>query len=183
MNAYWYWKAVIPKEICDYIINTSDWEKSGTAKFNKNNAPAIDKTVRKTQLLWEHPLSVVGCILRSYITQSNKDAKWNYSLTEIEDIQLCQYVDGGHYKYHSDVDIPNHNKQHRKLSAILFLSEPSSYEGGDFEFEMQGANLVEKKPSKGSIIVFPSYLSHRVTPVISGIRYTAVAWALGPAFK
>ena len=36
--------------------------------------------------------------------------------------------------------------------------------------------------SKGSIIVFPSFVWHRVKPVTSGTRYSLVAWHLGNPF-
>ena len=36
---------------------------------------------------------------------------------------------------------------------------------------------------KGSLVVFPSWLWHRVTPVTKGIRYSAVIWTLGKPFK
>lgn len=77
--------------------------------------------------------------------------------------------------------MPSDKKTIRKLSGVLFLSNPESYEGGNFE--MEDFEMPFKKAPQGSIIIFPSYLTHRVTPVLSGERYTAVCWATGPAFK
>jgi PKHD-type hydroxylase len=137
--------------------------------------------MRKTEVVFDAPLSLAECILRSYITVANKSAQWNYALTDIQRIQIGRYVDGGHYDYHQDVELPNNKKISRKLSAVLFLSDPKDYEGGIFDFkDLEGK--IDKMP-QGSIIVFPSYVKHRVTPVTSGERYTAVAWAEGPAFK
>ena len=36
---------------------------------------------------------------------------------------------------------------------------------------------------KGSIIVFPSFVWHRVKPVRKGTRYSLVVWHLGEPFK
>ena len=36
---------------------------------------------------------------------------------------------------------------------------------------------------KGSIIVFPSFVWHRVKPVTEGTRYSLVIWNLGLPFK
>ncbi|MEC7191643.1 MAG: 2OG-Fe(II) oxygenase [Pseudomonadota bacterium] len=36
---------------------------------------------------------------------------------------------------------------------------------------------------RGDVIVFPSYLHHRVKPVTKGVRYSIVAWYGGPPFK
>jgi PKHD-type hydroxylase len=37
--------------------------------------------------------------------------------------------------------------------------------------------------SKGSIVVFPSHVWHRVKPVTSGTRYSLVVWSIGDPFK
>ena len=41
----------------------------------------------------------------------------------------------------------------------------------------------EEDFSKGTAIVFPSFIWHRVTPVTKGIRYSVVAWFLGPPLR
>ena len=35
---------------------------------------------------------------------------------------------------------------------------------------------------KGSIVVFPSFVYHRVKPVTKGVRYSLVVWNLGNPF-
>ena len=56
----------------------------------------------------------------------------------------------------------------------------SNFEGGDFEMR----ELENKVPrlEEGSIIVFPSFMEHRVVSVTKGIRYSLVVWYLGPPF-
>ena len=181
MQLYWYWESIIPKEICECIIKNANWKNKQEGTFSSKNGYKQDHCIRKTEVAFDNPLSIAECILRSYITVANKSAQWNYALTDIERIQIGRYVDGGHYAYHKDTELPNNKKINRKLSAVLFLSNPKDYEGGIFDFEaLEGQ--IDKMP-QGSIIVFPSYVKHRVTPVTSGERYTAVAWAIGPAFK
>jgi PKHD-type hydroxylase len=178
---FWHWLSIIPKEICEHIINSANWESKKEGIFGSENGYKQDHYIRKTEVVFNAPLSIAECILRSYITVANKSAGWNYSLTEVQPVQIGRYVDGGHYAYHKDAELPNNQKISRKLSAVLFLSDPKDYEGGVFEFEDLEGQI--DKMSQGSIIVFPSYVKHRVTPVTSGERYTAVCWALGPAFK
>jgi PKHD-type hydroxylase len=36
---------------------------------------------------------------------------------------------------------------------------------------------------KGSIVVFPSFVWHRVKPVVEGTRYSLVIWNCGYPFK
>ena len=77
----------------------------------------------------------------------------------------------------------------RKLSMTLNLNEPGEYEGGNLKFDFgphaggkRFHECVEIRP-QGSIIVFPSYVYHQVTPVTKGTRYSMVLWSLGQPFK
>ena len=49
--------------------------------------------------------------------------------------------------------------------------------------EAQHLKQVKEILSKGSIIVFPSFVWHRVKPVTKGTRYSIVMWNLGYPFK
>jgi PKHD-type hydroxylase len=69
----------------------------------------------------------------------------------------------------------------RKISGVIILSDPSEYEGGDFEIIING-NPEEKqihRPLKGEIIFFSSNFPHRVTPVTQGTRKSLVFWVEG----
>ena len=77
----------------------------------------------------------------------------------------------------------------RKISITLNLSVENSYEGGNLKFDFgphtpgeRFKECVEIRP-QGSIIVFPSFEYHCVTPVTKGTRYSLVLWALGAPFK
>lgn len=54
------------------------------------------------------------------------------------------------------------------------------YEGGELQINTGKVLVAEKE--KGTVIIFPSYLLHRVTPVTKGIRRSLVLWIEGPAF-
>lgn len=95
-----------------------------------------------------------------------------------EPLQVAEYESGGHYDWH--LDLGSDVTSGRKLSASVQLSDGDSYEGGELEF------LNIKTPalprSIGSVIIFPSYLPHRVKPVTRGIRQSLVAWIHGTPF-
>jgi PKHD-type hydroxylase len=42
---------------------------------------------------------------------------------------------------------------------------------------------IEIEQKKGRLIIFPSYLLHKVTPIKSGTRRSLVTWVNGPHFK
>jgi PKHD-type hydroxylase len=46
-----------------------------------------------------------------------------------------------------------------------------------------GENTAVGSRKKGSLILFPAYLGHRVSPLTSGVRYSVLTWMLGNAFK
>lgn len=78
----------------------------------------------------------------------------------------------------------------RKLSVTINLNEPGEYEGGNLKFDFghhredgeQFHECEEIRP-QGSVIVFPSFLPHCVTPVTKGTRYSLVLWNLGRPFR
>jgi PKHD-type hydroxylase len=64
------------------------------------------------------------------------------------------------------------------------LSDNYEYEGGEFQIinaEQSEASTVEQK--KGRLIVFPSWMVHKVKPVTRGVRKSIVVWVVGPNFK
>ena len=88
-------------------------------------------------------------------------------------------TEGGHYDWHIDW---GPNVVQRKLSASLQLTDPSHYEGCNLQFH--GARQIEVAPrERGALIVFPSFIQHRVTPCTKGTRKAIVVWTTGPQFK
>jgi predicted 2-oxoglutarate/Fe(II)-dependent dioxygenase YbiX len=61
------------------------------------------------------------------------------------------------------------------LSATLFLSEPSEYEGGELIIEdSYGAHAI--KLAAGEMILYPSSSLHRVEPLTHGTRLASFFW-------
>lgn len=90
-----------------------------------------------------------------------------------EPTQLAEYRVGDEYDWH--LDIGPGAAALRKLSLSVQLTDPGEYEGG--ELEIRGAGMALRE--RGTAIIFPSFLLHRVTPVTRGIRRSLVAWAIG----
>jgi PKHD-type hydroxylase len=95
--------------------------------------------------------------------------------------------DGNPLKGYSDN--PNMVGKVRKLSITVNLNKPGEYDGGNLKFDFgphaagKRFHEVEEIRPQGSIIVFPSYVYHQVTPVTRGTRYSLVLWSLGQPFK
>ena len=183
MYDYWLWDGVLPKWFCKAQIKNLNWNKKKTAQVICNGTGVVNKNTRITDLLWEEQNSPIGCIAKEYINMANQKAGWNFNLTDGEKIQIGRYdsKDEGFYNWHQDNGFNvNQNGLLRKVSISILLNDPKDFEGGLFEFKD-----FEKQPllKQGSILVFKSILHHRVTPVISGIRYSAVTWVSGPAYR
>ena len=97
--------------------------------------------------------------------------------------KILRYENGGKYKWHTDMG--SKETSTRKLTAVIQLSDETKYEGGDLEFGITddtGEKNYTAPRTRGSIIIFPSFLSHRVTPIVSGKRYSLITWMNGDYF-
>jgi PKHD-type hydroxylase len=94
-----------------------------------------------------------------------------------EGAQVYYYPTDGFLDWH--MDIGKGFMSTRKLSITLQLSEESEYDGGDLEFMSS-----EKAPrGRGTMIIFPTYMMHRVSKVTRGERYSLVSWVHGPPYR
>ena len=108
-----------------------------------------------------------------------------FHVYNVADIQFTEYLatENGHYNWHHDIDWQNNNGYDRKLSVTVQLSEPSEYEGGNFVFDEVDSPDSNILKQKGTVLVFPSYLRHRVEPVTKGVRRSLVSWFEGPSWR
>ena len=77
----------------------------------------------------------------------------------------------------------------RKLSVTVSLSDEKDYTGGELEFQFRNMDnpkvtrVCKEILPKGSVVVFPSFVWHRVKPIKKGVRYSLVMWNLGYPFQ
>ena len=154
------------------------------------------KKKRDSNIVWMNDTWIYREI-HPYVHQANRNARWNFTWDWSESGQFTKYKKGQYYDWHCDswdkpyaIEGPTHGKI-RKLSVTVSLSDPKQYKGGELEFDFrQNDPDKERKPvvckdilPKGSIVVFPSFVWHRVTPVTKGVRYSLVLWNLGFPFQ
>jgi len=102
-----------------------------------------------------------------------------YGFLEEDTPSIMRYKKGGHYDWHLDI---GNSVSHRKLSFTIQLTDSKEYEGGDLEFLGTKVNT-EAFRKKGTCIIYPSFLTHRVTKVTKGTRDAIVGWVHGVTFK
>ncbi len=184
---YCYFCDVISPQDCDAIIAAGKELTEASGKVNVTNTlGAINKNnkIRRAKTAFfsaGHPLEGV---LQKYVKLANQQA-WNFTISGHEPIQFGKYGRGGFYNWHAD-SYYSDDKPLRKLSITVNLSDPKKYVGGNFEMKNTEAVKLEMPTNEirqqGTIIVFPSFLKHRVSEVKSGTRYSLVQWINGPDF-
>lgn len=192
-NYYYYYINVIPHNVCDDIIKFASQHQevlgaTGNIKEKDlqedNHLVEENKKHRNSYITWLDEQWIYNEI-QPFIQEANINAKWNFEWDWTEPAQFTRYKLNQYYNWHVDQDIePDDNGKIRKLSCTVQLSHPEEYEGGDLQFQTPHGEFTanEIKP-KGSICVFPSFVTHRVTPVTSGIRQSLVMWNRGKPFR
>ena len=204
-NYYYYFQSALPPIICDDIIKYGLDQQEQLAltgvyeedeELTKEQLKDLSKK-RKSNVVWMDDKWIYKEI-QPYINLANAEAGWNFDWDWSESIQFTKYKENQFYDWHCDSwhkpydkpDDPHRHGKIRKLSVTVSLSDETEYEGGDFEFDFRNNDGEKTQPSvckeirpKGSIVVFPSFVWHRVKPVTSGTRYSLVMWNLGRPFR
>ena len=180
---FWYFVA-IPERICDDIVKYGNLKKEKLAvtgpyqgrELSNKEVKDLKKT-RDSSIVWLDDLWIYREI-HPYVHTANAKSGWNFQWDWSESCQFTKYKKGQYYDWHNDgwqkpyhkedVTDPLHGKV-RKLSVTVSLSDPKDYKGGELEFDFrdQIPSKSEITPCpqilpKGSVVVFPSFVWHRV---------------------
>ena len=208
-NYYWYFSGVLTPKFCDEVIKYANAQKEvmartggyGDRKLKKEEILDL-KRKRNSDLVWLNDTWIYK-ELHPYVHEANRNAGWNFDWERSESCQFTKYKLNQYYDWHCDSwnkpydrKDPNHPEHGRirKLSMTCQLTDGSEYKGGELEFDFRNYDPHMRDESKhriqckeilpkGSIIVFPSFVWHRVKPVTSGTRYSLVVWHLGRPFR
>jgi PKHD-type hydroxylase len=180
-NTWQMWSAGISEETIKEIEQQTESvpQQEATVFAGAKSIP----DVRRSNIKWLTGNSFVLNILWAYVQEANRNA-FNVDVCQVADIQYTEYhaSEKGHYGLHHDINWESTKAFDRKLSVTVQLSSPNDYEGGNFSF-----TEVETPPkqsrAKGTVLIFPSYLQHQVTPVTKGVRKSLVAWFEGPRWR
>lgn len=118
-------------------------------------------------------LEIVKNLKKTIVSANENYFKFNLNYNHV-DCFFARYETGMHYQQlHMDCVA---GTQQRKLSFSLLLND--NFQGGEFKL-LQNSSI---ELTKGKLLVFPSFLPHAVTPVVSGVRYVIFGWFYGPQF-
>lgn len=170
------WPGAIDDDTVASIISLAEAQASQDATTFGASSPDI----RSSKVRWIQDVGLRNTLFE-FVTMANTNA-FGVDVYNHTDMQFTEYhaTESGHYDWHHDINWEAEINADRKLSITVQLSDPSEYSGGDFEFS---ECETPRCKDKGSVLVFPSYLRHRVTPVTSGVRRSLVAWFYGPCWR
>ena len=143
-------------------------------------------SIRRADLAWLDDIPEAAWVMdrmMRMVSQANHQA-FGFDITDFgESPQVARYDASreGHFDWHSDIGAGNWAAK-RKLTIVIQLSNPDDYQGGALELRPD-SNIRTAPTTRGTAILFPSFVLHRVTPVTSGTRFSLTLWSHGPAFR
>lgn len=116
------------------------------------------------------------------VTKNANDEIYDFKLLGIIDQdfpQIFKYEKDDHYNWHMDL---NPMAPTRKLTFLVNLSDPQSYEGGEVEFlNVDATSTVLNE--QGSCLIFPSWTTYKINPIASGKKHILVGHVHGSLFR
>lgn len=201
-----YVENAIPKLVCKRIIEHSKFYNAQSAqvtswKESKKYTAETDENWRKCERKSFSKKWIYDAI--NPIVDNVNRSHWNFNLDFGENVEYLKYGKEGHFDWHEDQylypwnesttkNIKLYNKI-RKISISIQLTDGKKYEGGNLQIE----HPTEKKGNKsliftldqpehrsiGSMIIFPSFLRHKITKITKGTREALVVWYIGDRYK
>ena len=188
---------IVKPEVCDKIVADCLSKDLESAKVFEHNLTSQrdDPSIRKTSIYFvpADRGNKSNELAWHFLKEANK-RMFKYDLTYFQAIQFAEYKNGGFFDWHIDTYLQDEPNKTRKLSLSLMLTDPDTFEGGEFQFfngdrpfteqgDETGEKIKNDLKAQGTIVVFDSRDFHRVTPVTNGIRHSIVCWATGATFK
>ncbi len=177
----------LPKELCKGLIGMAkaDFENAEVYEAGKD---VKNTSVRNNKIKWFNNSEIIE-ILSTYAEKANVEANWFFDVDSHEVPQVSSYGPGEFYDWHVDIGVESPDEVHfRKITVAINLND--DYEGGEFQIEKWCApnirhrvKTITKAKGIGSVLVFPSFLHHRVKAVTEGNRYSLVCWFRGSRFS
>ena len=168
---------------CKDIVRLGEEQEGQSASVSDtgiSEGSTVVEKLRKSRVAWLNREPRTKWIFdRIDAVVKEVNGAYKFDLSGYNLIQIARYSEGNYYDWH--LDIGKKLSSTRKLSITVQLSDPADYDGGELEL----FSFTRENPTRniGSIIVFPSFLTHRIAPVTRGVRWSLVAWVNGPPIR
>ena len=177
-DTYWYWSKLLDKnkikELCNFIDNNfCDYEGDF---FDKKLKFCGVKVIG-----WHKVKHLLDDVVTKCLEVNKEQYGFNiWPVLDSDFVNYNTYSSGNKYDWHKDTE-PDSTTRDTKFTILINLST-KKYEGGNLEHYSYGAHEVKELNDPGSVVMFPSYVYHKVTPITKGERKSLVIFISGPKF-
>jgi predicted 2-oxoglutarate/Fe(II)-dependent dioxygenase YbiX len=155
---------------CSELINEYSNLCSNKAEYySKGKGLVVNTKVRDSKIIFISNQSIEKKIteeLKKHISIKG------HTFIGLEKLQFTKYDLNGHYDWHRDSD--NNYANNRYFSVVIPLNV--DYENGELLCKDLNNNIITLEKKIGNMHIFSSILSHTVTNVTYGVRYSLVTW-------
>jgi len=142
---------------------------------------AVESNVRRTKRLDVSAATRDAVVQRLMQQKDAIAAHFEITVDECEEPQFLRYEQGDFFVAHQDGNTPliRDFTLHRKVSVVIFLSDPRDYDGGALVFHgryPEGDLRQTVAPDPGTLVAFRAETTHEVTPLTRGERFTIASW-------
>ena len=154
---------------------------SAATVYGSSVSGTIDQSVRRTFRVKPSNETVALVVQKLLELKDAIEKHFGVALKECEEPQFLRYEPGDYFVAHQDGNTPmiRDDSLHRRVSAIIFLSDPADYEGGKLLFHGRYPDAMQRlevPAPRGSLVAFPPEQTHEVTPLTAGSRFTIATW-------
>ena len=106
---------------------------------------------------------------------------WQFSIdimVEMPQLMIYEGSRNGRNDWHIDIG-PYEPQCRRKIAYTLLLNSKEEYDGGELFFKLDKDEYHREFYGIGGMVMFPTYMLHKVTPVTRGNRYVLCGWIHG----
>jgi len=189
MEPWVYWDDAFTEEELEKIVSYCEtFELKQGTLLDTSEKELVEKHRVSDVLFHERNLDTAWIFDRlNFVIQAINEKFYNFDLNGYSKFQYTTYNSekNGRYDWHMDTSVGRSDTpdiEMRKLSLSLLLND--TFKGGEFCVNLgseENCDIVPMK--KGRIVLFPSFMNHRVKPITMGTRRSLVVWVLGPKFK
>jgi SM-20-related protein len=179
-------KDFLAPDICREIVAEMNVAQGEAATvYGRTTSGAVDRNIRQTLRLTPATETVDLIKSRLLAHQPAIEEYFNVRVTECEEPQFLRYRVGDFFVAHQDgnTGLLRLDTELRRVSLIIFLSresdsaQPETYSGGSLVFtDLRSDRKFKMAGEAGMLVAFRSEITHEVTPVTHGNRYSIVSW-------
>ena len=165
-----YWSPAECGELITHVSSISGWEAAAMGKYQDNEVVSrfIDRDLRDVDVLNLEATALSNPFLRKPGLLDLINTELNCTGERISRTMVSRYSFGSHIRPHTDTGFFDTS---RLATVVLYLNE--GFEGGNIYFPDLG---IELKPETGDLLTFYSEFKHGVRPIVSGHRFSLVAF-------